>query len=158
MQMFPLTVEGEQMLRAELDELKTIGRPRLSAAIADARSHGDLKENAEYHAAREEQGLMEARISHIESVLSACQVIDVKSMTNSGKIIFGATIALVNIDTDEEVTYKIVGEDEADLKYNKISVTSPIARALVGKFVEDDVVVETPNGDVAYEVLRVDYI
>ena len=129
----PMTVEGEVALRAELERLKTQDRPTVIAAIAEAREHGDLKENAEYHAAREQQGFIEGRIADIESKLSVVQVIDVTSLPHTGKVIFGTTVDLINVDTDAEVTYKIVGDDEADIKLNKISINSPIARALIGK-------------------------
>ena len=129
----PMTVEGEVALRSELERLKTKDRPTVVAAIAEAREHGDLKENAEYHAAREQQGFIEGRIAEIESKLSMAQVIDVTSLPHTGKVIFGTTVSLINLETDAEVTYKIVGDDEADLKQNKISVNSPIARGLIGK-------------------------
>lgn len=154
----PMTIAGEQRLRDELTRLKTEDRPRVIAAIAEAREHGDLKENAEYHAAREQQGFIEGRIQEIEGKLSNAQVIDVTSMNNSGKVIFGATVDLINLDTDEEVRYQIVGEDEADIKAGKISVTSPIARSLVGKEEEDVVVVAAPGGEVEYEISQVHYI
>ncbi|SHH72579.1 transcription elongation factor GreA [Ferrimonas marina] len=154
----PMTVRGAEMLREELDYLKHTKRPAISEAIASARELGDLKENAEYHAAREEQGLAEARVRDIESKLSVAQVIDVTKMANNGKVIFGATVTMVNIDTDAEVTYRIVGDDEADLKNNLISVNSPIARAMVGKELDDVVVVKAPSGDIEYEVLKVEYL
>ena len=158
MQKFPMTVEGEKALRDELEELKKVTRPKIVAAIAEAREHGDLKENAEYHAAREQQGFCEGRIQEIEAKLSTAQVIDVKSLPKSGKVIFGVTVNLINVDTDEEITYKIVGEDEADLKNGKISVTSPIARALVGKEEGDVAVVKAPGGDIEYEIDSVEHI
>lgn len=158
MQPIPMTVEGKQRLQDELERLKTQERPRIIAAIAEARAHGDLKENAEYHAAKEQQGFIEGRIREIEAKLSHCQIIDVTKINNNGKVIFGATVTLVNIDTDNQVIYRIVGEDEADLKESKISVGSPIARALIGKFQEDEVVVVTPQGDTIYEIVKVDYI
>ncbi|MFC3149459.1 transcription elongation factor GreA [Litoribrevibacter euphylliae] len=154
----PMTIAGEQRLRDELTRLKTEDRPRVIAAIAEAREHGDLKENAEYHAAREQQGFIEGRIQEIEGKLSNAQVIDVTSMQNSGKVIFGATVDLINLDTDGEVRYQIVGEDEADIKAGKISVTSPIARSLIGKEEEDIVVVAAPGGEVEYEISQVHYI
>ena len=129
----PMTVAGEQRLREELEQLKSEARPTVIAAIAEAREHGDLKENAEYHAAREQQGFIEGRIQEIEGKLSNAQVIDVTKLPKTGKVIFGVTVELLNLDTDEEVTYRIVGEDEADIKQRRISVTSPIARALIGK-------------------------
>ncbi|GLQ29687.1 transcription elongation factor GreA [Litoribrevibacter albus] len=154
----PMTVAGEQRLRDELARLKTEDRPRVIAAIAEAREHGDLKENAEYHAAREQQGFIEGRIQEIEGKLSNAQVIDVSSMSNNGKVIFGATVDLINLDTDQEVRYQIVGEDEADIKAGKISVTSPIARSLVGKEEDDIVVVAAPGGEVEYEISQVHYL
>ncbi|MGP9809620.1 transcription elongation factor GreA [Halomonas sp. AOP12-C2-37] len=154
----PMTVAGERSLREELDHLKTEARPQVIAAIAEAREHGDLKENAEYHAAREQQGFIEGRIQEIEGKLSVAQVIDVAKLPNTGKVIFGVTVSMQNLDTDAEVTYRIVGEDEADIKSGRISVTSPIARALIGKEEGDIVVVRTPGGDVEYEVGSVEYI
>ena len=154
----PMTVQGEEKLREELDKLKRVDRPRVVASIAEARAHGDLKENAEYHAAKEEQGLLEARIRDIESKLSNAQVIDVTKMNNDGKVIFGATVEILNCDTDEKVTYTIVGEDEADMKQSKISVTSPIARGLVGKFVGDIAEIQAPGGLVEYEIANVKYV
>ena len=153
-----MTVKGAESLREELEYLKGTRRPEIIQAIADAREHGDLKENAEYHAAREQQGFCEGRIQEIEGKLSNAQVIDVSKMDNNGKIIFGTTVVLLNIDTDAEVTYRIVGDDEADLKQNLISVNSPIARGLIGKSEGDEVLVKTPGGDVEYEVLEVNYI
>ncbi|MCH4812959.1 transcription elongation factor GreA [Vreelandella neptunia] len=154
----PMTVAGERSLREELDHLKSEARPQVIAAIAEAREHGDLKENAEYHAAREQQGFIEGRIQEIESKLSVAQVIDVTKLPKTGKVIFGVTVTLMNLDTDAEVTYRIVGEDEADIKSGRISVTSPIARALIGKEEGDVVVVKTPGGDVEYEIGSVEYI
>ncbi|NRP09154.1 MULTISPECIES: transcription elongation factor GreA [unclassified Marinobacterium] len=154
----PMTVEGEVALRAELERLKTQDRPTVIAAIAEAREHGDLKENAEYHAAREQQGFIEGRIADIESKLSVVQVIDVTSLPHTGKVIFGTTVDLINVDTDAEVTYKIVGDDEADIKLNKISINSPIARALIGKEEGDIAAVETPAGVTEYEIAEVKHI
>jgi transcription elongation factor GreA len=153
-----MTVEGEVALRAELERLKTQDRPTVIAAIADAREHGDLKENAEYHAAREQQGFIEGRIADIESKLSVVQVIDVTSLPHAGKVIFGTTVDLINVDTEAEVTYKIVGDDEADIKLNKISINSPIARALIGKEEGDIAAVETPAGVTEYEIAEVKHI
>jgi transcription elongation factor GreA len=153
-----MTVEGEVALRAELERLKTKDRPTVIAAIAEAREHGDLKENAEYHAAREQQGFIEGRIADIESKLSVVQVIDVTSLPHTGKVIFGTTVDLINVDTDAEVTYKIVGDDEADIKLNKISINSPIARALIGKEEGDIAAVETPAGVTEYEIAEVKHI
>ncbi|MGO2415093.1 MULTISPECIES: transcription elongation factor GreA [Cobetia] len=154
----PMTVEGEDRLRKELERLKGTDRPRVIADIAVAREHGDLKENAEYHAAREQQGFIEGRIQEIEGKLSICQVIDVTKLPKTGKVIFGTTVDLMNLDDDSEVRYRIVGEDEASIKDGKISVTSPIARALIGKEEGDVVVVRTPGGDVEYEISEVHYI
>ncbi|MGL5031392.1 MAG: transcription elongation factor GreA [Aeromonas sp.] len=154
----PMTVRGAETLRAELDYLKTELRPQIIEAIADAREHGDLKENAEYHAAREQQGFCEGRIQEIEAKLSNAQVIDITKITNNGRVIFGATVTLLKSETEEEVIYRIVGDDEADIKQNLISVNSPIARALIGKEVDDVAIVKTPAGDVEYDVLNVAYL
>ena len=158
MNKFPMTVSGEATLRAELDRLKRVERPKITQAIADAREHGDLKENAEYHAAREQQSFMEGRVMEIEGKLGNAQVIDVKAIPNTGKVIFGTTIDLVNVETDDTVTYRIVGEDEADVKQNLISVGSPIARALIGKEEGDIVVVKAPGGTIEYEIDQVQHI
>ncbi|SRR5690554_273297 len=152
MNKIPMTVAGEKALREELSHLKTVERPRIIQAIAEAREHGDLKENAEYHAAREQQGFVEGRIQEIESKLSHAHVIDVTQIENTGKVIFGVTVDIVNLDTEEKVTYQIVGDDEADIKSGKISVSSPIARALIGKESGDVVRVNVPNGVVEYEI------
>ena len=157
MQKIPLTVAGEERLREELNRLKHTDRPRVIQAISEARAHGDLKENAEYHAAREQQSFIEGRIKEIESKLSIAQVIDVTKIENSGKVIFGSTIKLTN-EAGKSITYKIVGEDEADIKDHKISVTSPVARALIGKYEGDNVEVMTPEGKSAYEIVEVTYI
>ncbi len=157
-QQIPMTVEGEQRLREELQRLKTVERPRIIEAIAEARAHGDLKENAEYHAAREQQGFTEGRIQEIEGKLSMAVVIDVTKLPVTGKVIFGVTVELVNLETDEEVSYKIVGDDEADVKLNKISVNSPVARALIGKEEGDVVPVQTPSGKIEYEIVAVKHI
>jgi transcription elongation factor GreA len=154
----PLTVKGAEKLRAELEELKTVVRPRIVAAIAEARAHGDLKENAEYHAAKEQQSFSEGRINEIEAKLSNAQIIDVTKVDANGKVVFGATVELENLDTGDVVIYQIVGEDEADIKDNRISIGSPIARALIGKTVEDVVVVKAPGGDIEYEILAIQYI
>lgn len=154
----PMTVGGAEALRAEVQKLKTEDRRRVSESIAEARAHGDLKENAEYHAAKEQQGLMEARVRDIESKLSNSQIIDITKMENNGKVIFGATVKLVNVDNNDEIQYQIVGVDEADLKHNKISYSSPIARALIGKEEGDVVTVRAPAGDIEYEILEVNYI
>ncbi|ECA8751088.1 transcription elongation factor GreA [Salmonella enterica subsp. enterica serovar Newport] len=158
MQAIPMTLRGAEKLREELDFLKSVRRPEIIAAIAEAREHGDLKENAEYHAAREQQGFCEGRIKDIEAKLSNAQVINVTKMPNNGRVIFGATVTVLNLDTDEEQTYRIVGDDEADFKQNLISVNSPIARGLIGKEQDDVVVIKTPGGDVEYEVLKVEYL
>ncbi|HET8705201.1 MAG TPA: transcription elongation factor GreA [Pseudomonadales bacterium] len=151
----PMTVRGAEKLREELHHLKTVERPRITAAIAEARAHGDLKENAEYHAAREQQGFAEGRIQEIEAKLSNAQIIDITTLPNNGRVIFGVTVDLLDLDTDESKTYQLVGDDEADLKANKISVNSPIARGLIGKNVGDEVSIDTPSGTRAYEILEV---
>ncbi len=152
MQKIPMTVEGAESLRQELNNLKKVERPRIVAAIAEARAHGDLKENAEYHAAREQQGFAEGRVQDIEGKLSHAQIIDISAIKEGSKVIFGCTVNIINLETDETVTYKIVGDDESDVKANKISYQSPIARALIGKEVGDEVVVKTPSGEVEYEI------
>lgn len=153
----PMTVEGAEALRQELTRRKTVDRPRIIESIATARAHGDLKENAEYHAAREEQSFNEGRILELEAKLSNAQIIDIKKMTNQGKVIFGAKVKLANVDTDEETSYQIVGEDEANIKEGKISYASPIGKALIGKELDDSVEVKTPNGILAYEIIEVIY-
>ncbi len=153
-----MTVGGAERLRAELNELKTVKRPRIIEAIAEAREHGDLKENAEYHAAREQQSFCEGRISEIEGKLADSEIIDVKLIPESGRVIFGATVSMTNLETDKEVVYQIVGEDEADVKAGKISVGSPIARAMMGKEVGDEIVVKAPAGDVEYEISAVQHL
>ena len=155
---FPMTVGGAEKLREELSQLKTVDRPRIIQAIAEAREHGDLKENAEYHAAREQQGFAEGRIAEIEGKLSNAQVIDVLSLPKSGKVIFGTTVTIINTDDENTLRYQIVGDDEADIKSGKISVSSPIARALIGKEEGDVAVVQTPGGAVEYEIDGVEYI
>ena len=154
----PLTVTGANKLREELEELKSVVRPRIIAAIAEARAHGDLKENAEYHAAREQQSFTEGRIGEIEGKLSNATIIDVTKMDAKGKVIFGATVEIEDINSEKVVTYQIVGEDEADIKEGRISVGSPIARALISKEVEDVVTVKAPGGDIEYEILSIQYI
>lgn len=154
----PMTVEGVGNLREELQHRKSVMRPEITQAIAEAREHGDLKENAEYHAAREQQGFNEGRIQEIEGKLADAQVIDIAKIPAGEKVIFGVTVTLLDVDTDEETTYKIVGEDEADLKIGKISVMSPIARALIGKSTGDAVTVSTPGGDREYEIDNVEHI
>ena len=154
----PLTVVGADKLREELQELKNVVRPRIVAAISEARAHGDLKENAEYHAAKEQQSFTEGRIADIEGKLSNAQIIDITSIDAGGKVIFGATVEIEDIDSADVVTYQIVGVDEADIKERRISINSPIARALIGKEVEDVVTVKTPGGDKEYEILSIEYI
>ncbi|MDG4549611.1 MAG: transcription elongation factor GreA [Candidatus Contendobacter sp.] len=157
-QKVPMTVTGAARLRAELQELKTVARPRIIAAIAEARAHGDLKENAEYHAAREQQSFTEGRIAEIESKLARAQIIDVTTLPASDKVVFGATVLLREVESEEERRYQIVGEDEADLREGKISLKSPIARALIGKSVDDVVDVQTPGGAKTYEIVEVQYL
>ena len=153
----PMTVRGAEKLREELNDLKTVARPKVIQAIAEARAHGDLKENAEYHAAREQQGFIEGRIKEIEGKLSHAQIIDVKSLNTGGKVVFGATVEVIDLDTDEEHVYQIVGEDEADIREGLISVTSPIARGLIGKMEGDEAGVEVPGGMRTFEILEVRY-
>ena len=154
----PLTARGAAKLRAELEELKKVARPRVIAAIAEARAHGDLKENAEYHAAREQQSFIEGRIVDINGKLSNAQIIDVTQLEPSDKVVFGTTVDLMDEDTGEQITYQIVGEDEADIKQGLISVTSPIARALIGKSVGDVADVKAPAGNKSYEIVEVRYV
>ncbi len=154
----PLTVTGANKLRAELEELKTVVRPRIIQAISEAREHGDLKENAEYHAAREQQSFAEGRIAEIEGKLSNANIIDVTKTDANGKVVFGATVEIEDINSGKVVTYQIVGEDEANIKEGRISVGSPIARALIGKEVEDVVIVKAPGGNIEYEILEIKYI
>ncbi|MBB1317957.1 transcription elongation factor GreA [Shewanella sp. SR43-4] len=154
----PMTVVGADQLRKEVEFLKFDRRPKITEAIASARELGDLKENAEYHAAREDQGICEARIRDIEGKLSNAQIIDVTKLENTGRVIFGTTVTILNIDTDAEVTYRIVGDDEADIKQNLISVNSPIARGLIGKSEGDEVSITTPGGLTDYEVIAVKYL
>lgn len=154
----PMTVEGAEALRTELAERKGKLRPEITQAIAEAREHGDLKENAEYHAAREQQGFNEGRIQEIEGKLADAQIIDIGKIPAGDKVLFGVTVSLLDLDSDEEISYKIVGEDEADLKAGKISVMSPIARALIGKSVGDAVSVSTPGGDREYEIDNVEHV
>jgi len=154
----PMTVAGVKALEDELTKLKDVDRPRIVEDIATAREHGDLKENAEYHAAREEQSFCEGRIKEIESKLSRVQVIDVTKLSQDGRCVFGTTITLMNIEDDSEITYQIVGEDEADIENNKISCHSPIASALMGNEEGDEVTVKAPKGDIIYEILEVQYL
>ncbi len=154
----PMTVEGEKALREELNRLKSKERPRIIQAISEARAHGDLKENAEYHAAREEQGFVEGRIQEVEGKLSEAHIIDITQIENTGKVLFGSTVHIINVESEEERAYKIVGDDEADIKEGKISVNSPIARALIGKMEGDVAQVQAPSGLVEWEVDRVEHI
>ena len=158
MERVPMTVKGASRLRAELEELKNKKRPQVITAIAEARAHGDLKENAEYHAAREQQGFIEGRIQEIESKLSVAEVIDVTKVNANGKVVFGATVKLFNEESEEEMVCCIVGEDEADIAKGFLSYASPIARALIGKIAGDIAEVETPSGKHRYEVVSVEYI
>ena len=157
MKRYPMTPQGKLALEKELHQLKSIERPRIIAAIAEAREHGDLKENAEYHAAREQQGFCEGRVQDIEGKLGAAQVIDVKELEQNGRVVFGVTVTIENLDTEEQKRYKIVGDDEADFKANKISINSPIARGLIGKSEGDEARIETPSGLVEYEIIHVLY-
>ena len=154
----PMTKVGAEKLREQLHELKTVDRPRITAAIAEARAHGDLSENAEYHAAREQQSFMEGRINKIESTLADVQIINVKEINETDKVVFGATVTILNLNSDEEVTYQIVGELEADINTGLISIASPIARSLIGKQVGDIVDVNTPSGVIEYEIIQVRYM
>jgi transcription elongation factor GreA len=154
----PMTLRGAEALRNELKRLKSEDRPRVIKAIAEARSHGDLSENAEYHAAREQQGFIEGRIGEIEAKLSTAEIIDPSTVTNNGKVIFGATVELEGQDDGKAISYQIVGEDEADIKSGRISITSPIARALVGKSAGDVVDVAAPGGTRSYEIVKVNYV
>jgi transcription elongation factor GreA len=153
----PLTARGAEQLRIELEQLKRVERPKIIEAIAEARAHGDLKENAEYHAAREQQGFIEGRIKELESKLSHAQIIDVTQLPQTGKVVFGTTVDVLDMDKDEEHTFIIVGDDEADIKQGKISVGSPIARGLIGKSEGDTALVEAPGGKREFEILEVRY-
>ncbi len=153
----PMTARGAERLREELQRRKTEDRPRITAAIAEARAHGDLKENAEYHAAREQQSFNEGRINEIEGKLSNAEIIDVTRIDAGGKVVFGATVELCNLENDDEVTYRIVGEDEADIKAGLVSVNSPVARAMIGRSEGDTAVVDAPGGTLEYEILAVRY-
>ena len=157
MQRCPMTANGHKALQDELDHCRRVKRPQVIAAISEARAHGDLKENAEYHAAKEQQGFIEGRIKELEVKLSQAQVVDITRLPNQGKVIFGCTVHLLNLETNEEVIYQIVGEDEADLNFNKISYTSPIARAIIAKHIDDVVDVNTPKGFVSYQIITVEY-
>lgn len=158
MQKHPMTVKGAEALHNELQNLKFVQRPRIVEAISTARAHGDLKENAEYHAAREQHGFNEGRIQELEAKLSNAQIVDISKIPNQGKVVFGSTVRVCQLSTDTEMVFQIVGEDEADIKVNKISYSSPIGRALIAKMVDDTVVVNTPGGLVEYEILSVDYV
>ena len=154
----PLTSAGAQRLRSELEQLKSVVRPRIIEAIAEARAHGDLKENAEYHAARDQQSFTEGRIKELESVLSHAEVIDVARLVPGSRVVFGVTVDLLADDSDEQVTYQIVGDLEADIKHGRISISSPVARALIGRFEGDSVTIATPGGARDYEISRVRYV
>ena len=153
----PLTAHGAEQLKSELTDLKSVQRPRVIQAIADAREHGDLKENAEYHAAREQQSFIEGRIKEIEGKLGNAQVIDVSKLKHDGKVVFGTTVELLDLESEQEIRYQIVGDDEADLGASRISYSSPVAKALIGKMEEDEVLVHTPGGDKEYEIVKVHY-
>ncbi|MCX4188733.1 transcription elongation factor GreA [Methylophaga sp. OBS3] len=153
----PITLRGAEALKAELHELKTVKRPAVVEAISEARAHGDLKENAEYHAAREQQSFIEGRVQELESTLANSQVIDPSALPKDGRVVFGVTVDLLNIDTDEEVQYQIVGDYESDIKLNRISISSPIARALIGKEIDDIATVQAPGGAIEYEIVAIHY-
>ena len=154
----PMTLEGEQALREELRRLKFEKRPKIIEDLAKARAHGDLRENAEYHAVREQHGFNEGRIQEIEGKLADAQVIDIARIRETGKVVFGATVTLINLDNEQSVRYRIVGEDEADIKVGKISFSSPIGRAIIGKHCDDEVEVQAPGGRVAYEIVKVEHL
>ena len=154
----PMTVTGAEKLKEELYQRKNVLRQKISSDIAEARAHGDLKENAEYHAAREQQSFNEGRIADIESKLSNCEIIDITKLNESGRVVFGSTVQLENINTGESVIYKIVGEDEADIKSGLVSYSSPVARAIIGKIVDDTVIVQAPKGETEYEIIDVRYV
>lgn len=154
----PITLKGAQRLREELDYLKSVKRPEIITAIAEAREHGDLKENAEYHAAREQQGFIEGRIQQLEGELSNAEVIDVSKLNVGNKVVFGATVVLADVDTDEERQYQIVGDLEADIKLGLIAISSPVARAMIGKLEGDSIVIDAPAGQREYEIVSVAYL
>ena len=154
----PITKEGEVAIKERLADLKFVQRPKISEAIAEARAHGDLKENAEYHAAKELQGLIESKINEIESALASAQVIDVLSIPETGRVVFGSTVTLYDIDKDEEITYKIVGNLESDPEEGKISIDTPIAKGLIGKNVDDEITITTPSKTLNYEVISVQHL
>ncbi len=158
MNQIPLTAAGAERLKLELKELKTVKRPAVIEAIATARDHGDLKENAEYHAAREEQGFIEGRIAELESALSNSQIIDVTQLNPAGRVVFGCTVALLDVATDAEVVYQVVGDIEADISANRIAISSPIARALIGKEEGEEVIVEAPGGNMEYVITSIQYV
>ncbi len=158
MQRYPMTPQGHEALKIELQQLKSVDRPRIIASIAEARAHGDLKENAEYHAAKEQQSFCEGRIREVEGKLGAADVIDLSNVNQDGRVIFGVTVEIENLDTEERRSYQIVGDDEANFKLNKISLNSPIARGLIGKRAGDEVKIQTPSGVVEYEVVQVRYL
>jgi transcription elongation factor GreA len=153
----PMTLNGSDALKDELQHLKMVARPQVVAAIAEARAHGDLKENAEYHAAKEQQSFIEGRIQELEGVIATAQIIDPTELPKDGRVVFGVTVDLINIDNDDEVTYQIVGDYESDIKQNKVSISSPIARALIGKEVDDIATVKAPNGTIEYEIAAIRY-
>ena len=152
-----MTVHGAQLLRDELKTLKSVERPRVITAISEARAHGDLKENAEYHAAKEQQGFIEGRIKEIEGKLANAQEVDITAINAQGKVVFGSTVAVIDLQNDQKITYRIVGEDESDIKLGMISYTSPIARALIGKSGGDEIIFQAPGGEKEYEILKVTY-
>jgi|TARA_B100001059_G_C17715399_1_gene517714 transcription elongation factor GreA len=154
----PMTVHGAQLLRDELKNLKSVERPNVITAISEARAHGDLKENAEYHAAKEQQGFIEGRIKEIEGKIANAQEVDITSINAQGKVVFGATVEVIDLHNEQEITYKIVGEDESDIKLGLISYTSPIARALIGKSEGDEIIFQAPGGEREYEILSVQYL
>ena len=158
MSRIPLTKEGEIFVKEKLSNLKFVERPQISQAIAEARAHGDLKENAEYHAAKELQGLVEAKIAEMENALANAQVIDVNEIPETGRVVFGATVKIYDIDNDNEITYKIVGNLESDPEQGNISIDTPIAKGLVGKFVDDEISIKTPSGNLNYEIIEVKHI
>ena len=158
MSRIPLTKDGEILLKEKLSNLKFVERPQISQAIAEARAHGDLKENAEYHAAKELQGLVEAKISEMENALANAQVIDVKEIPETGRVVFGSTVKVYDVDKEEEITYKIVGNLESDPENGEISIDTPIAKSMVGKFVDDEIDIQTPSGNLKYGILEVKHI
>ncbi len=158
MSRIPLTKDGEILLKEKLSNLKFVERPQISQAIAEARAHGDLKENAEYHAAKELQGLVEAKISEMENTLANAQVIDVKEIPETGRVVFGSTVKVYDVDKEKEITYKIVGNLESDPENGEISIDTPIAKCMVGKFVDDEIDIQTPSGNLRYEILEVKHI